>query len=132
MHYTCSQLAYISYIYHNTMRVNLIKEVTIRKFAQKHAPSANAFANLIFTIKNADWKFPEDVKKTFNSADFLGQSSRKIVFDVGGNKYRVICSYHFGVNNVFPFVSWIGTHAEYTELCKRGEQFEAENFQNYV
>jgi mRNA interferase HigB len=114
------------------MRVNLVKEQTVRNFAQIHATSVKSFEKWIFTVKNADWNLPEDIKKTFNSADILGRNSHRVVFDVGGNKFRIICKISFGSNTVFLFVSWIGTHAHYTSLCGKGEQFEAENFLNYT
>lgn len=37
--------------------------------------------------------------------------------------YRMICKYHFGITKVRLFVCWIGTHAEYDELCDQGEQY---------
>ena len=74
-------------------------------------------------IKMADWSIPNDIIYTFNSADILGKSSDRVVFNIGGNKYRIICKYYFGENNVHLFVKWIGTHANYTKLCKMGKQY---------
>jgi mRNA interferase HigB len=133
IYYTCSQKENFSLSWkYNLMRVNLVKEQTVRNFAQIHATSVKSFEKWIFTVKNADWNLPEDIKKTFNSADILGRNSHRVVFDVGGNKFRIICKISFGSNTVFLFVSWIGTHAHYTSLCGKGEQFEAENFLNYT
>jgi mRNA interferase HigB len=42
----------------------------------------------------------------------------KYVFDIGGNKYRLVCSIDFVRHGVL--VLWVGTHAEYDELNKRG------------
>ena len=116
----------------NSMRVNLIKEQTIRNFSRNHAASREAFEKWIYTLRNADWKTPDDMKYTFNHVDFLGKNSHRVVFDVAGNSYRVICKYYFGTHNVFLFVCWIGTHATYSSLCKKGEQYTSENFQNYI
>jgi len=60
---------------------------------------------------------------TFNSADILGNGSERVVFNIGGNKYRMICKYHFGETKVHLFVNWIGTHSEYTKLCNEGKQY---------
>ncbi len=35
----------------------------------------------------------------------------------------MICKYAFGEKQVHLFVLWIGTHAEYDKLCKKGEQY---------
>jgi mRNA interferase HigB len=35
----------------------------------------------------------------------------------------MICKYNFGETKVHLFIKWIGTHADYTKLCKEGEQY---------
>jgi len=71
-----------------------------------------------------DWNEPKDIISTFNSADLLGKNSDRVVFNIGGNNYRLICKYHFGNMKVHLFIKWIGTHAEYTKLCNDGKQFD--------
>ncbi|WP_298608866.1 type II toxin-antitoxin system HigB family toxin [uncultured Spirosoma sp.] len=56
------------------------------------------------------------MKDTFGAADLLGNGTNRIVFDIGGNYYRMICKYAFGKNQVHLFVCWIGAHAEYVKL----------------
>ena len=105
------------------MKIHLIKKQTIEEYAQKNSQSGTAFASWVATIKWVDWNKPDDINKTFNSADILGKSSKRVVFNIGGNKYRMICSYYFGKDRVHLFVKWIGTHAEYTKLCNAGNQY---------
>lgn len=114
------------------MKVNLIKEQTVRNFAHNHAISVLSFENWIDKIRNADWEKPDDMKSTFSSVKLLGKSSNRVKFNISGNDYRVICKYLFGDKNVFLFVLWIGTHAEYTDICNKGEQYTAENFKDYI
>jgi len=73
-------------------------------------------------LKYADWQQPGDIKSTYNTADLLGKSSNRAVFDIGGNNYRMICKYVFGSKQIHLFVGWIGTHAEYDKICKQGDQ----------
>lgn len=61
--------------------------------------------------------------ETFGAADLSGDGSDRVVFNIAGNNYRMICKYHFGVTKVHLYVKWIGTHAEYTELCKKNDQY---------
>jgi len=105
------------------MRVYLIKKQAIEDYLVGHAPGRSSFENWLSAIKHADWDKPDDIQKTFNSADSLGSGSKRVVFNIGGNNYRMICRYHFGKLKVHIFICWIGTHSDYKELCKREDQY---------
>lgn len=62
---------------------------------------ANAF-------EAAEGRNPGDVRRTFNAADFVGHLT---VFDVGGNKYRVIAFVHYRRRAVY--IKDVLTHKEY-------------------
>jgi mRNA interferase HigB len=79
-------------------------------------------------VKVADWSIPGDIKKTLSTADLLGNDSSRVVFNIAGNKYRLIVKYFFGEKQVHLFICWIGTHAAYTKLCKKGQQFQINIF----
>ncbi|RAV27907.1 type II toxin-antitoxin system HigB family toxin [Sinomicrobium soli] len=110
------------------MKVHLIKKQTIEDYIVKNARSGVSFAHWLNIIRWADWKEPRDIIKTFNSADILGRGTNRLVFNVGGNNYRMICEYYFGKTRVHLYVKWIGTHAEYTGLCKTGKQYDIDNY----
>lgn len=105
------------------MKVHLIKKKTIMEFVENHGNSSNDFDKWLSLISAANWQTTEDVSKTFTSVDFLGNGNNRMIFNVGGNKFRIICSYYFGQNFVRLYVKWIGTHAEYNQLCKTGKQY---------
>lgn len=105
------------------MKVRLIRRETIEEYARHNAQSRVSFTEWLTKIKYADWNEPEDMQATFSSTDFLGNGSSRVVFDIAGNSYRMICKYAFGDKQVHLFVCWIGTHAEYDKLCKKGEQY---------
>jgi len=48
----------------------------------------------------------------FRSADIL--PNERIVFNIGGNKYRLVVAVHYHGRRVF--VRFIGTHAEYDKI----------------
>jgi mRNA interferase HigB len=110
------------------MRVHLIKKQSIEEFISKNNQSRLSFEMWYSIIKTADWKIPGDIISTFNSADILGKSSERVVFNIGGNRYRLICKYYFGYKKIHLFVKWIGTHAQYTKLCQSGKQFKISNY----
>lgn len=105
------------------MKIHLIKKQTIEKYVNTNVQSKTAFTKWLSIVKWADWKEPNDIISTFNSADILGEGSNRVVFNIGGNKYRMICGYHFGKEKVHLFIKWIGTHSEYTKLCDEGKQY---------
>lgn len=105
------------------MKVHLIKKQTIEEYIVGQARSKRSFAYWLTALHNADWDKPEDIRQTFGSADLLGRGSNRVVFDIGGNNYRMIGKYAFGSKQVHLFVCWIGTHAEYDDLCARNEQY---------
>ena len=105
------------------MRVHLIKEETLKIFSINHPTSLVSFQKWIIKLKNANWQQPGDIKLTYNSADILGRGSNRVIFDIGGNKYRMICKYVFGTKEVHLFVCWIGTHAGYDKICSENLQY---------
>jgi len=110
------------------MRVHLIKKQSIEDFISKNNQSKLSLEIWYAVLKKAEWSNPSDIISTFNSADILGKSSNRAVFNIGGNRYRIICKYYFGKTRVHLFVKWIGTHAEYSKLCKSGKQFDINNY----
>jgi mRNA interferase HigB len=106
------------------MKVHLIKKQTIEDYILKNARSKASFEIWLSILNRADWNGPKDIISTFKSADILGKRSERVVFNIGGNKYRLICKYHFGDMKVHLFIKWIGTHAEYTKLGNEGKQYE--------
>jgi len=110
------------------MKVHLIKARTVRKYAIQHSGSVSSFENWINKVKKADWDIPQDMMQTFATVDTLGKGSNRVMFDVGGNNYRILCKYQFGKKMVHLFVLWIGTHAEYDKLCANGKQYTIEKY----
>ncbi|HUC80957.1 MAG TPA: type II toxin-antitoxin system HigB family toxin [Flavisolibacter sp.] len=99
------------------MRVHLVKEQTIADYCAKHPASKAGFEEWLAKVKLADWKVAEHIQATFGSADLLGGGSERVVFNIGGNSYRMICRYKFARTMVHLSIKFIGTHAEYNKLC---------------
>ena len=66
----------------------------------------------VYVVKAAEWSKPTDVKEMFHSADILAND--RAVFNIGGNKYRLIVAVHYRGMRVF--IRFIGTHAEYDKI----------------
>ena len=105
------------------MKVHLIKKQTLEDYATNNARCRTSLEDWLEKLKYANWEMPMDMQATFGSADLLGKNSERVIFDIAGNKYRLICKYFFGLKQVHLFVCWIGTHAEYDKLCNENEQY---------
>ncbi|MCY7310556.1 MAG: type II toxin-antitoxin system HigB family toxin [Chitinophagaceae bacterium] len=110
------------------MKVRLIKRKSVEAFALQNARSRSSFRLWLTFLKMAYWAEPGDITETFGSADLLGNGSDRVVFDIAGNNYRMICKYHFGVTRVHLYIKWIGTHAEYTNLCDDSKQYTVNSY----
>jgi len=90
------------------MRVQNKEKLDI--FRRKHPSMANALNRWVNIVEAADWKSPIDVKSTFGvNVDFVG---KQVVFDVGGNKARIIAKIIYGILQIVN-VTHVLDHAEY-------------------
>lgn len=110
------------------MRIHLIKKRTIESYVIRNVGCRSAFKEWLEKLKYAEWEAPSDIIDTFGSADLIGQGTNRIVFDIAGNKYRMICKYWFGISKIHLYVKWIGTHAEYDKLCRNKMQYTVEEY----
>ena len=62
--------------------------------------------------KAASWSHPKEIKAKFSSASFL--ANNMVVFNIGGNKYRLVVKVEYELNTVYIRV--IGSHAEYDKI----------------
>lgn len=63
-------------------------------------------------VRGAQWSSPIDVKADFGQTDILKDG--RAVFDLGGNKYRLVAFISYGFKTVY--IRFIGTHAEYDRI----------------
>lgn len=110
------------------MKVHLIRKESIENYISQNAQSSVCFEKWLTKLKYAYWEIPADMQITFPSTDLLGNGSNRAIFDIGGNKYRMIVKYAFGELQVHLFICWIGTHAQYDKLCKAKKQYYINNF----
>jgi mRNA interferase HigB len=88
--------------------VRVISRRAIREFAKRHREALEPLLHWANATESADWRSPGDVRGTFNTADFVGDLT---VFNVGGNRYRVIAFVHYRQRAVY--IKGVLTHKEY-------------------
>lgn len=85
---------------------------TIRDFAGEHPLAKEPLDYWYNVVKHADWSTHADLKTTFASADFVG--NERYVFNVAGNKYRLIAAVNFKIRTVY--IKYIGLHKDYDKV----------------
>jgi mRNA interferase HigB len=94
--------------------MRVISKGTLKEFwshpnqADSEGPLKAWYAEVV----KADWKNPGDVKHQYASASVLKDS--RLVFNIAGNKYRLVVKVHYQARIVF--IRFIGTHKQYDEI----------------
>jgi mRNA interferase HigB len=78
------------------------------EFWEIHPEARPSLEEWYHAVRRVTWENFADVRATFNSVDVY---QRCHIFNVGGNKYRVIAAIHFNTHKVF--IRQVLTHAEY-------------------
>ena len=90
--------------------MHVISKKKLRDFWEQHPRAKSPLEAWYQVARHAEWETFADVRESFNTADRVG---RFTVFDIGGNKYRLIAAIHFNRGKLF--VRHVLTHKEYDE-----------------
>ncbi len=82
----------------------------ITKFARKHAAARKPLERFLNVARHAAWPHFPAVKQTFPAVDYAGATG-SVIFDVGGNKYRVAAKIDF--EEQLLYIERVLTHDEY-------------------
>lgn len=90
----------------------IITKNPLKQFIDKNPIAAGPLLKWYDQAKRADWAKLADIQKEFATVDYVGDDL--YVFNIGGNKYRLIVRIIFGARTIF--VRFIGTHAQYDKV----------------
>jgi len=89
--------------------MRILSRGTLRDFWRKHPDAEGALKAWFAEVSRAEWKTMVDIKRQYATASVIDNET--VVFNVGGNKYRLV------VKLLFPgqvvWIKFIGTHASY-------------------
>lgn len=88
--------------------MHLITKKTFKAFWEKYSDSKTALMRWARIVEKNKFDNFAELKLTFPSADKVG---KLIVFNIGGNKYRLITAIHFNRQKIY--IRYILTHKEY-------------------
>jgi mRNA interferase HigB len=86
----------------------------LREFWERHPHAEDPLRTWYKIVSAATWKTPVEIKAMFGAnVDFVGDN--RVIFDIGGNKYRLIVRVAYD-----PYyrvmIKFVGTHDEYDKI----------------
>jgi len=88
--------------------MHVITRKRILEFSHLHPDSRSALEAWYAVVERTRFLSFPDLRQTFPSADWV---SGLVVFNIGGNKVRLIAAVHFNRGKLY--IRYILTHAEY-------------------
>ena len=92
--------------------MRVLAKRTLRDFWELNPDSKQQLLVWFREASKAEWNNPNEIKSQYTSASILKNS--KVVFNICGNKYRLIVEINFA--RKWVFIRFIGTHSEYDKI----------------
>lgn len=84
----------------------------MERFVARHADAARPLARWVAVAGEAQWTSHAELKRSFPSADYVGNS--RYVFNIKWNSYKLVVVAVFFAGTLA--VRFVGTHAEYDRI----------------
>jgi len=92
--------------------VRIIGKLKLQGFWRKHRQARKPLEKWVQVVEQSQWDNWSNVKSTFGSADLVKMKTGNfVVFNIGGNKYRLITTVNF--KGQIVIVDVVLTHPEY-------------------
>jgi mRNA interferase HigB len=95
--------------------MHVIARKALREFWEQHPDAEGPLRAWHDEATKARWNSPQDIRTRYAHASFVGAD--RVVFDIGGNRYRLIVVVRYRTGTVF--VRFVGTHADYDRIDAR-------------
>ena len=93
--------------------MQIIAKRTLKQFWEKNSQDEGPLRAWFAIVDKAAWGSPADVKSAFGATvDFVGDN--RLVFDIAGNKYRLVVHVAYRFKRVL--ITFVGTHKEYDRI----------------
>ena len=89
--------------------MHVISKKKLKDFWERHASSKSALEEWFKVLRNTRYSMWAELKRTFG--DKVDKVGKYTVFDVGGNKCRIITVVH--LNRAKVYIRDVLTHSEY-------------------
>lgn len=92
--------------------MRIIANRILREFWEKHNDSAEQLKTWYKEASKASWRNPSEIKNDYAHASIL--KSSRVVFNICGNKYRIVTEINY--LRQWVFIRFIGTHDDYNRI----------------
>jgi len=92
--------------------MHVIKKKTLMEFWQLHPDAEGPLRAWYRDATQARWTRPTDLADNYQNVRTIPNS--RAVFDIGGNKYRLVVQVFYSYGRVY--VRFVGTHPEYDRI----------------
>lgn len=92
--------------------MRILKRMTLQAYYEQKPKSKTALLSWYDTARKANWNNFADVKKTFNSVDYVG--NQRYVFNIKGYDYRLVVVIQYTHQTIY--IRFVGTHNEYDKI----------------
>ncbi len=92
--------------------MRVIAKKILREYWDKYTDSEQQLKTWYKEASNAKWGSPNDIKEEYARASIIGDN--RVVFNICGNKYRLIVKINY--ERQWVFIRFIGTHKEYDNI----------------
>ena len=89
--------------------MRIVSLQTLRTYWINNPETEQALLAWYDEVLSEKWTQPSDIKERYASASIL--KKRRVVFNIKGNKYRLIVAVAYKIGVVY--IKFIGTHKEY-------------------
>ena len=92
--------------------MHVISRKALSDYWQKNPETEQPLKAWFSEAQKALRSSPQDIQDRYRSASFL--KGNRVVFNICGNKHRLIVRIHYGSKTVF--IRFVGTHSEYDAI----------------
>jgi mRNA interferase HigB len=102
--------------------MRIIKEKTLTEYCRlsKYKRAEESVKAWIYEVRYSRWENANELKSKYSNASIIG--SKRVVFNIKGNDYRLIVDIEFRLKIVF--IVWFGTHTEYDKIDAKTVKYE--------
>ena len=92
--------------------MRVIAKKILRDFWLKHSDAEQPLKSWYREAEKAFWKTPNQLKRNYPFASIL--ENNRAVFNIKGNKYRLVVRINYEVGIVW--IRFVGTHTQYDKI----------------
>lgn len=92
--------------------MRIIATSTLKDYMSHYTEAESALRSWLQEVERANWENPRELKQQFRHASVV--TGKRIVFNICGNKYRLIVDIEFRLQIIF--IVWFGAHDAYDNV----------------